>query len=382
MKTHEELVKQAKDFISKHKTGKAIELLEKADLPKLEMHIINLSSRFSKLSKDMQLNILDNDTTERTLNKINVDLFELLNTIEKGGAIEEVKAAPVKVEEVAPSIQTPPQNNSDTKALKKSLEKTLPTSSIASKSNSKMYIILAAGLLLLAAGAFWFYNQSKKTAAAEDLQKQKQKQEQAQAEEDAKNKESEKTKKIADFNKVKKEAFVGNDFRGGIIFYVEEDEEDEELRGLIAARGDAHPTKISWLGNNKSPVKAGAFKDGLFDGKGNTTLIYEKFKDDKVLFPAKLCVDYAVSDGENKYDDWYLPSEDELDKLYDYSNRDESKLEGSFTNDYYWSSTEVNTANVYYRSFYKGNGRSYTKLGNNKGKVRPIRKFVIKIIKE
>jgi hypothetical protein len=46
------------------------------------------------------------------------------------------------------------------------------------------------------------------------------------------------------------------------------------------------------------------------------------------------------------YDDWYLPSKDELNKLY--LNKDKI---GVFANDVYWSSSEYFEANAWYQYF-------------------------------
>ena len=50
---------------------------------------------------------------------------------------------------------------------------------------------------------------------------------------------------------------------------------------------------------------------------------------------AKVCDDYAIIVGGVTYDDWFLPSKDELYKLY--LNKDKI---GGFTDAWYWSSSE------------------------------------------
>ena len=80
---------------------------------------------------------------------------------------------------------------------------------------------------------------------------------------------------------------------------------------------------------------------------------------------ARLCGDLVMGG----YSDWYLPSKDELNKLY--INR---FAIGGFDNGHYWSSTEVDSNGAWTRYFGNGNqyngGRNY---GN--GGVRAVRAF-------
>jgi hypothetical protein len=68
------------------------------------------------------------------------------------------------------------------------------------------------------------------------------------------------------------------------------------------------------------------------------------------------------------YTDWYLPSKDELNKLY--LNR---IAIGGFADIYYWSSTEVVSHSAWYQNFYDGSqGTNYK---NYTYAVRAIRAF-------
>ena len=73
-------------------------------------------------------------------------------------------------------------------------------------------------------------------------------------------------------------------------------------------------------------------------------------------------------DGVGGYTDWYLPSKDELNRLY--SDR---SLIGGYTSDVYWSSTEYNAASSWYRYFSDGTQGNLNKT--NTDYVRPVRRL-------
>ena len=86
-------------------------------------------------------------------------------------------------------------------------------------------------------------------------------------------------------------------------------------------------------------------------------------------YAARLCS--VLSHGG--YDDWFLPSKDELDLMYDNLY---SKWIGSFSVNYYWSSSELNYDAKYacYQRFSDGNqGISYGRSYDNY--IRPCRAF-------
>jgi len=70
----------------------------------------------------------------------------------------------------------------------------------------------------------------------------------------------------------------------------------------------------------------------------------------------------------NGYDDWYLPSKDELDLLYD-----QKTVVGVFANANYWSSTESDIYNAWYQYFGDGSGNGYEKYSTLP--VRAVRAF-------
>lgn len=74
-------------------------------------------------------------------------------------------------------------------------------------------------------------------------------------------------------------------------------------------------------------------KTGIGEGKNNTDIIVNNASTQITDTASKACLDYEV----NCYDDWFLPSKDELILMY---NNLHKKGIGNFSNTYYWSSSE------------------------------------------
>ena len=87
---------------------------------------------------------------------------------------------------------------------------------------------------------------------------------------------------------------------------------------------------------------------------------------------ARVCDDYINTEtGTGVYDDWYLPSKAELNKLYI------NKVAiGGFADYNYWSSSETENIPNYAWSqdFLSGVQWKYDK-GDNYARVRPVRSF-------
>jgi Protein of unknown function (DUF1566) len=143
---------------------------------------------------------------------------------------------------------------------------------------------------------------------------------------------------------------------GGKVFFVSAD----GLHGLEAALTD-QGVDIPWSNNGKN-IANSAVRDGVNAGSLNTQLIINNQGSGN--YAALLCADYTGGG----YGDWYLPSADELAILY----RQKDAI-GGFDNGRYWSSTEVDDADVWI-GYFSGGGQGNNSK-NDKLAVRAIRAF-------
>jgi hypothetical protein len=133
---------------------------------------------------------------------------------------------------------------------------------------------------------------------------------------------------------------VGSKYAGGIVFHIDE----TGKHGMIAAEKDQGTTafwgKKELLGTKMT----------LGSGKTNTRLIMEQsswangflFKENA----ARICARLSL----NGYNDWFLPSKDELYLMYKNLHL---KKYGHFANGHYWSSSEENSHLAWCRVFHE-----------------------------
>lgn len=155
---------------------------------------------------------------------------------------------------------------------------------------------------------------------------------------------------------------IGASFGGGKVAYILQagDPGYDPLvqHGLIAATSD-QSTGIAWDGAGYGFLGATGYLLGT--GRNNTEIAYQIMGSGT---PAYVCRNYAGGG----FTDWYLPSKDELSKLY--INR---VTIGGFASAFYWSSSENGNYNAWTQDFNTGNQYIFNKLSTLN--VRAVRAF-------
>ena len=161
---------------------------------------------------------------------------------------------------------------------------------------------------------------------------------------------------------------IGDSHEGGIIFYL-----DENGGGLIAANEDLEGT-YEW----------GCFLTQVEDG-GNLTQIGTGYQNTLDIVNQQCLTEFggipaaqaAIDAQINGFDDWYLPSRDELYLMYlniGQGGLNSNNNIGNFSDSQYWSSSESNFSNAWIVAFGVGLSESIAKNSFH-GKVRAIRSF-------
>ena len=151
---------------------------------------------------------------------------------------------------------------------------------------------------------------------------------------------------------------------GGLVFYIT----DGGKHGLEAAPVDQSDGSGAEWGCNNGDI-TGADGTGIGDGAQNTADILMEgcVSDGGGGIAADLVDAYSL----NGYDDWFLPSKDELNLMY---NNLQINAIGGFVSAGYWSSSEYSGFNTAWNQFFgSGSVGDLSRSGNYK--VRAIRSF-------
>lgn len=143
---------------------------------------------------------------------------------------------------------------------------------------------------------------------------------------------------------------VGDTYAGGIIAYILQIGDPGYIvgstHGFIVTTNDISAASPWW--NGVAYLTTNATGTALGTGQTNTNAIIT-VQGNTASYAAKLCADYSVTVDGVAYDDWYLPSLDELNKIY----VNKATIGGSFSN-YYWSSSEFSETNARVQNFING----------------------------
>jgi aBig family protein len=153
---------------------------------------------------------------------------------------------------------------------------------------------------------------------------------------------------------------------GGWIFYINPNAAVDGWKYLEAALDDQSLSQV-WIEGGSQTALNGNTNTGIGTGLANTNaIVLQAFNDGGGSSAAQICLDLTI----DVYDDWFLPSKDELNYMYDglhYSGV------GGFADDNYWSSSEGNDSNAWFQTFFGGN-QGYA-VKNDSSWVRAVRAF-------
>ncbi len=166
---------------------------------------------------------------------------------------------------------------------------------------------------------------------------------------------------------------VGDFAQGGIIFWVDETGQ----HGLVCAKED-QSTGIRWYAGTFGNTQAKG--DGPYAGEANTSIIIAAqvaIGDDGSTYAARICNELQITEGGKTYSDWYLPSKEELNLMYQNKTTIDvtagANGGSSFATNNYWSSTELSDFVAWVQLFQ--NGLQYSGSKSGTFNVRAVRAF-------
>lgn len=180
---------------------------------------------------------------------------------------------------------------------------------------------------------------------------------------------------------------VGDSFRGGVVVYLLQEGDagydPDAQHGLIAAQGNLEGT-VPWSLSAYAAIDLpDSYGTAVGAGKANTDAIVAQ-NGAGAGYAAGLCAEYANPDsGTGSYDDWYLPSVDEMKKLeaasaagfidlpdYEFGNGNDLPPTVIYR---YWTSSSASAGEAV--RFYRGDDTYIDTAKDVLCYVRPVRAF-------
>jgi hypothetical protein len=137
---------------------------------------------------------------------------------------------------------------------------------------------------------------------------------------------------------------IGNVAHGGIVFWIDATGE----HGLVCTKKD-QSSGIQWYNGSYTKTKAHGYKPK--SGKRNTFLIMKNQGSNANNYAAGICANLTFTEARKTYNDWYLPSIQELSLMYKSQKIINARAlanGGTPLTYYYWSSTEFEENQAYY----------------------------------
>ncbi len=157
------------------------------------------------------------------------------------------------------------------------------------------------------------------------------------------------------------DSLYGKTYQGGLLFYLDDLDTIPGVKGMVAAPSD-QSSEAEW--GCFSIIIAGA--DGQAVGSGEQNTLDIEAGCAEVNIAAELCVE-LILDG---FDDWFLPSKDELNLMY---NNLYLAGFGGFAAAFYWSSTEGSSSSARGQNF--NTGGQFSVARDLSIRVRAVRAF-------
>lgn len=155
---------------------------------------------------------------------------------------------------------------------------------------------------------------------------------------------------------------VGDFAQGGIVFWLDETSQ----HGLVCtlfdlAENTQWDNELEFVGETmyqpERNTKSVAIADGVYAGKENTQSIIKFVGKSEKQYAAIICDEYSLEIDSIVYDDWYLPSREELNIMFlnraIISKIATQKGGESINKKRYWSSTDVDCSKQPYNKYEK-----------------------------